>query len=497
MISTDSKPVAEQDPRWPLYLSVLLSAPFFLTLPRWPIGWDAIGFVLSARGVDLSLGRPHPPGYSLFALLGSLFHQLGVRDPSVVSQALGAFNVLALMVLVHAVLKATVLIGWRAHRVWVAPSQLFFVGLSVFLVPGWTQLATQCLPDLCALALLAQALVALQQRRVWLAGICIGLALANRPSDGVSVLVLTPLVGWLFLRSSCAFLRLVLGAAGAFAVSTAVLFAYHTPRAYWRLCTEHGRRHFLGEFAVDPRSIQSYLGSLSRWFVEDTSSLVRVSSLCVFAALSLAGVRALTGRRERVVAIMCVLWTGFVRASTQSHAHSRHDGLLALVLGALALCGLVELLNSVSGWSALSWGGGRRPVRPLIVAVGVVVIASYVTEWRSRRSSCGLAGSAVELAQTARFAGATMLFGLRNARAAELLGMQHFVAKNVGEMHNVAERLDVLPAYLYFTSELTVRETAGVERVRLFCDDTHLGWITDERDAQCLTLFRYSLRARR
>lgn len=457
-----------------LLLSVLISAPFLLTLRRWPVGWDAQGFVLSAQGINLALNRPHPPGYPLYAWFAAGLQAVGVSKVSTIMLSFGVLNVAALALLVHAALQGAALMKER----FLSLRESVLVAGLLFLIPGWSQLAVQSLPDLCAIALLAQAVVALGQRRVLLSGVLLGISLANRPSDLLSVLAIAPLVAWLFALNWRAIVTLVATTGTAALLSLASMLAWHTPSALFGFYVIHGRGHFSGLFAQSVQAGASTTAqSLARFFQGPSLGSALLLLLVWFGITSIRSVK------HRTVSMVICVFAIFIRSYTQSLAHSRHDALFALILMVFAVRGFFS--------GQVAW---LRPA--VLVGTFFVGSLSYGSQLWGLRSTRELVPPDVAVAERARREGATMLFGLRAARAAELLGMTHFIARNPGEMLSTAERLDVLPTHLYFTDELehTERIMENVHLVDRFCVMTNAFWTSDESNRKCVTLFSYRVR---
>jgi hypothetical protein len=74
-------------------LLALYAALLVATAPRWPDGWDGVGFVESVRDFDLARFRPHPPGYPVYVALlrlADLLASTPLRACILVASASGA-----------------------------------------------------------------------------------------------------------------------------------------------------------------------------------------------------------------------------------------------------------------------------------------------------------------------------------------------------------------------------------------------------------------------
>ncbi len=491
-------------------IAFALGVPFLWALPRWPVGWDATGFVLSAmgEGVDLAQGRPHPPGYPLYAILASLIRALGLTDPSLIAQTFGALNVLALVLLLQAAVR------WTLEQTGSLRLSAL-AGLVVLLGQGWTMLAGQCLPDLLSIALLAQALACVRDRRLDCAAILAGISLANRPSDVASVLLVTPVLAWGFSQSARALLRGTALAALSFVLSFGPLLVHHGALRFWQLCEAHGRAHWSGAFepaalrAADPMARAAlWLDSVSRFWLSEPRSLVSVLACVVTATLAVVGVRAIAPQKTRVAVIVSVILLVIVRYYLQAMT-CRHDALWSLAVTALSLFGLHKLVAHWVLTRAWRTDASRRARGALIVCLVGLSLATYALQLQRQRIAREVVPAEIQAAQyVARVQstglhsgrvrrGTLAVFGLRSARAAELFGIVHFVSRSTGEMLVTAERMDVLPEFLYFTDELQNRAALPLDRrseVLRACEPEVLRWRAEPRGSMCVLLFRYRVR---
>ncbi len=167
------------------YLLILLQLAWLGWLLAFPVALDSDDALNFAHGVtrfSVLEFSPHFPGYPAFIWLARLINLL-VDDPA---RAVQWASLLGSSLL--APLAASL-----AVRLWQRPSLLAPVWLLVLALPLTPTLALSGLSDGPALAAWLGALLALQQRKIALAGLLLGLMLALRPS--YFVLALLPL--WL------------------------------------------------------------------------------------------------------------------------------------------------------------------------------------------------------------------------------------------------------------------------------------------------------------
>ncbi|MGN5044524.1 hypothetical protein [Aeromonas veronii] len=156
---------------------------------------DALNFAHGVTHFSVLEFSPHFPGYPAFIWLARLIN-LAVDDPA---RAVQWASLLGSSLLAP-------LAALLAMRLWQRPSLLAPVWLLVLALPLTPTLALSGLSDGPALATWLGTLLALQQRRIALAGLLLGLLLALRPS--YFVLALLPL--WLGLAQKETRIRFVL-----------------------------------------------------------------------------------------------------------------------------------------------------------------------------------------------------------------------------------------------------------------------------------------------
>ncbi len=167
---------------WLLALLQLAWLGWLLTFPVALDSDDALNFAHGVVRFSVLEFSPHFPGYPAFIWLARLIN-LAVDEPA---RAVQWASLLGSSLLAP-------LAAFLAARLWQRPSLLAPVWLLVLALPLTPTLALSGLSDGPALAAWLGALLALQQRKIALAGLLLGLMLALRPS--YFVLALLPL--WL------------------------------------------------------------------------------------------------------------------------------------------------------------------------------------------------------------------------------------------------------------------------------------------------------------
>lgn len=180
------------------YLLALLQLAWLGWLLAFPVAFDSDDALNFAHGVvrfSVLEFSPHFPGYPAFIWLARLIN-LAVDEPA---RAVQWASLLGSCLL--APLAASL-----AVRLWQRPSLLAPVWLLVLALPLTPTLALSGLSDGPAIAAWLGSLLALQQRKIALAGLLLGLMLALRPS--YFVLALLPL--WLGMAQQGTRVRFVL-----------------------------------------------------------------------------------------------------------------------------------------------------------------------------------------------------------------------------------------------------------------------------------------------
>ncbi|MEI4969239.1 hypothetical protein [Aeromonas caviae] len=203
---------------------------WLLTFPVALDSDDALNFAHGVTRFSVLEFSPHFPGYPAFIWLARLIN-LAVDDPA---RAVQWASLLGSSLLAP-------LAAFLAARLWQRPSLLTPVWLLVLALPLTPTLALSGLSDGPALAAWLGALLALQQRKIALAGLLLGLMLALRPS--YFVLALLPL--WLGMAQQGARVRFVLPI--ALVGLACLLFVWQADgRAYF----SEGRRFTDGHFTL-------------------------------------------------------------------------------------------------------------------------------------------------------------------------------------------------------------------------------------------------------
>jgi hypothetical protein len=232
----------------PLWLLALLQLAWLGWLLAFPVALDSDDALNLAHGVtrfSVLEFSPHFPGYPAFIWLARLIN-LAVDDPARAVQwaSLMGTGLLAPLAALLAV------------RLWQRPSLLTPVWLLILALPLTPTLALSGLSDGPALAAWLGALLALQQRRIALAGLLLGLMLALRPS--YFVLALLPL--WLGMAQQGTRVRFVLPIALVGLIS--LLFVWQADG--WAYFSE-GRRFTDGHFTLWGNTAAAHGDRLLSW----------------------------------------------------------------------------------------------------------------------------------------------------------------------------------------------------------------------------------------
>ncbi len=231
-----------------IWLLALLQLAWLGWLLAFPVALDSDDALNFAHGVtrfSVLEFSPHFPGYPAFIWLARLIN-LVVDDPAraVLWASLLGSSLLAPLAALLAV------------RIWQRPSLLAPVWLLVLALPLTPTLALSGLSDGPALTAWLGALLALQQRRIALAGLLLGLLLALRPS--YFVLALLPL--WLGIEQKETRVRFVLPIALVGLIS--LLFVWQADG--WAYFSE-GRRFTDGHFTLWGNTAAAHGDRLLSW----------------------------------------------------------------------------------------------------------------------------------------------------------------------------------------------------------------------------------------
>ncbi len=230
------------------YLLALLQLAWLGWLLTFPVALDSDDALNFAHGVvrfSVLEFSPHFPGYPAFIWLARLIN-LAVDDPA---RAVQWASLLGSSLL--APLAASL-----AVRLWQRPSLLAPVWLLVLALPLTPTLALSGLSDGPALAAWLGTLLALQQRKIALAGLLLGLMLALRPS--YFVLTLLPL--WLGMAQQGNRVRFVLPI--ALVGLACLLFVWQADG--WAYFAE-GRRFTDGHFTLWGNTAAAHGDRLLSW----------------------------------------------------------------------------------------------------------------------------------------------------------------------------------------------------------------------------------------
>ncbi|MDX7858726.1 hypothetical protein SJR95_01505 [Aeromonas caviae] len=316
---------------------------WLLTFPVALDSDDALNFAHGVVRFSVLEFSPHFPGYPAFIWLARLINLL-VDDPA---RAVQWASLLGSSLL--APLAASL-----AVRLWQRPSLLAPVWLLVLALPLTPTLALSGLSDGPALAAWLGALLALQQRKIALAGLLLGLMLALRPS--YFVLALLPL--WLGMAQQGARVRFVLPI--ALVGLACLLFVWQADG--WAYFAE-GRRFTDGHFTLWGNTAAAHGDRLLSWARTLNDQLTPLWPLLMGALLVLP----LWQRSKDHNATPSVLWTLYWLALLlwtlfgQNPDNPRH-------LAPITLLGLVLL----AGWLP------RRGVG-LVALAGLLLLAVTFT----------------------------------------------------------------------------------------------------------------------
>ncbi|WP_410488066.1 hypothetical protein [Aeromonas caviae] len=240
--------------RWPspcsttIWLLILLQLAWLGWLLTFPVALDSDDALNFAHGVtrfSVLEFSPHFPGYPAFIWLARLIN-LAVDDPA---RAVQWASLLGSSLLAP-------LAAFLAVRLWQRPGLLVPVWLLVLALPLTPTLALSGLSDGPALAAWLGTLLALQQRKIALAGLLLGLMLALRPS--YFVLTLLPL--WLGMAQQGNRVRFVLPI--ALVGLACLLFVWQADG--WAYFAE-GRRFTDGHFTLWGNTAAAHGDRLLSW----------------------------------------------------------------------------------------------------------------------------------------------------------------------------------------------------------------------------------------
>lgn len=287
---------------------------------------DALNFAHGVTRFSVLELSPHFPGYPAFIWLARLIN-LVVDDPA---RAVQWASLLGTSLLAP-------LAALLAVRLWHRPALLTPIWLLVLALPLTPTLALSGLSDGPALAAWLGALLALQQRRMALAGLLVGLLLALRPS--YFVLALLPL--WLGMAQKGTRVRFVLPIALVGLIS--LLFVWQADG--WAYFSE-GRRFTDGHFTLWGNTAAAHGDRLLSWARTFNDQLTPLWPLAVGALLVLPLWQRAKGQATALSPLwtlywlVLLLWTLFGQ-NPDNPRHLAPLTLLGIVLlaGRLPRCG--------------------------------------------------------------------------------------------------------------------------------------------------------------
>ncbi len=357
----------------PLWLLALLQLAWLGWLLAFPVALDSDDALNFAHGVmrfSVLEFSPHFPGYPAFIWLARLINLL-VDEPARAVQwaSLMGTGLLA------------PLAAQLAVRLWQRPSLLTPVWLLILALPLTPTLALSGLSDGPALAAWLGALLALQHRKITLAGLLLGLLLALRPS--YFVLALLPL--WLGMQHKGERLRFVLPI--ALVGFSSLLFVWQADGlAYF----SEGRRFTDGHFTLWGNTAAAHGDRLLSWARTFNDQLTPLWPLAIGLLLIplWPSVRCNTPSAKQVWYLgwlALLLWTLF----GQNPDNPRHLAPLTL-LGLVLLAGKLPRrgeLPAVLGALALLMTTLTPPQPPAMVKAARLAeraCPALVTQWGVR-----------------------------------------------------------------------------------------------------------------
>ncbi|CAJ1783105.1 hypothetical protein LMCDFJHI_00876 [Aeromonas salmonicida] len=330
---------------------------------------DALNFAHGVTRFSVLEFSPHFPGYPAFIWLARLINLL-VDDPA---RAVQWASLLGTSLLAP-------LAALLAVRLWHRPALLTPIWLLVLALPLTPTLALSGLSDGPALAAWLGALLALQQRRMTLAGLLVGLLLALRPS--YFVLALLPL--WLGMAQKGTRVRFVLPIALVGLIS--LLFVWQADG--WAYFSE-GRRFTDGHFTLWGNTAAAHGDRLLSWARTFNDQLTPLWPLAVGALLVLPrakGQATALSPLWTLYWLVLLLWTLF----GQNPDNPRHLAPITL-LGIVLLAGWLprrgDMLTTLLAALLLLCVTLTPPALPAMVQAARVAekaCPALVTQWGVR-----------------------------------------------------------------------------------------------------------------
>jgi hypothetical protein len=357
-----------------IWLLALLQLAWLGWLLAFPVALDSDDALNFAHGVtrfSVLEFSPHFPGYPAFIWLARLIN-LAVDDPA---RAVQWASLLGSSLLAP-------LAALLAVKLWQRPSLLTPVWLLVLALPLTPTLALSGLSDGPALAAWLGTLLALQQRRMALAGLMLGLLLALRPS--YFVLALLPL--WLGIAQQGTRVRFVLPI--ALVGLTSLLFVWQADG--WAYFSE-GRRFTDGHFTLWGNTAAAHGDRLLSWAHTFNEQLTPLWPLLMGALLVLPR----WPRSKDHAATLSPLWTLYWLALLlwtlfgQNPDNPRHLAPITL-LGIVLLAGWLprrgEWVVAVAGLLLLAatFTQPRPPAMVQAARLAEKACPALVTQWGVR-----------------------------------------------------------------------------------------------------------------
>ncbi|MBW3760520.1 hypothetical protein GL264_06800 [Aeromonas jandaei] len=355
-------------------LLLLLHLAWLCWLLAFPVALDSDDALNFAHGVtrfSVLEFSPHFPGYPAFIWLARLIN-LAVDDPA---RAVQWASLLGTALLAP-------LAAWLAVRLWQRPSLLAPVWLLVLALPLTPTIALSGLSDGPALAAWLGSLLALQQRKIVLAGLLLGLMLALRPS--YFVLALLPL--WLGLAQQSYRVRFVLPIALVGLIS--LLFVWQADG--WAYFSE-GRRFTDGHFTLWGNTAAAHGDRLLSWASTFNDQLTPFWPLLMGALLMLPIWPRSKGQAPALSPLWTLYWLALLLWTLfgQNPDNPRHLAPITL-LGLVLLAGWLprrgEGLVTVAGLLLLAatFTLPRPPAMVQAARVAEKACPALVTQWGVR-----------------------------------------------------------------------------------------------------------------
>ncbi|MGL6007138.1 hypothetical protein [Aeromonas sobria] len=366
--------------RWasPCSITVSLLALLQLVWLGWLLAFpvaldsdDALNFAHGVTRFSVLEFSPHFPGYPAFIWLARLIN-MAVDEPA---RAVQWASLLGSSLLAP-------LAALLAVRLWQRPSLLAPVWLLVLALPLTPTLALSGLSDGPALAAWLGALLALQQRRITLAGLLLGLLLALRPS--YFVLALLPL--WLGMAQQGTRVRFVLPI--ALVGLTSLLFVWQADG--WAYFSE-GRRFTDGHFTLWGNTAAAHGDRLLSWANTFNDQLTLLWPLLMGALLLLPLWQRSKDHNTALSPLWSLYWLALLLWTLfgQNSDNPRHLAPITL-LGIVLLAGWLprrgEVLVAVAGLLLLgvTFTLPRPPAMVQAAKQAEKACPALVTQWGVR-----------------------------------------------------------------------------------------------------------------